>query len=1304
MITKDNLKALLLSLGFEKNGHQYSKKFADSDIFLKVDFDKNELIYPEEQGLKIRERQTCNLSANENFVVFECVHRLLEKGYKPEHIELEPKWKLGHGASGGRADILIKDNQGTPLLIIECKTPGNEFNKAWKNTELHGDQLFSYAQQIPDTQFLCLYTSSCTEKGELFYVSHIISHKDNPKVLEEGKNLKAFKDGGDAKNRFVVWRDTYKKEFTTKGIFEPNIQPYQIGKDKYTLDDLSSIDAKDKEGKYHKFRTILRKHNVSGRENAFDVLVNLFLCKIVDEAENTTDLKFYWKGIAYDSFFDLIDRLQALYKIGMERFLDQDIVYISNDQIDNAFWAVKQKRNATKAQIKDYFRQLKFFTNNDFGFIDVHNETLFYQNAKVLLEVVQMWQDLRLKDQEQNQFLGDMFEYFLDQGIKQSEGQFFTPMPICKFILMSLPLESIVKDSTQAPKAIDYACGAGHFLNELAAQLKPFISQYKQTEAKVFFQEIIGIEKEYRLSKVAKVAAFMYGQEGIEILHHDALDQHPKVQKGSFNILVANPPFAVEGFLETLPEEQREQYALTQTVTDVANNRNIQCFFIERAKQLLAPGGVAGIIVPSSVLSNSDSTHTGSREILLQYFDIVALVELGSGTFGKTGTNTVVLFIRRKPQLPEPAEHYRNRVEDWFELSTEDAPDEDMETYQDLHLIKKYCQHIAIPFEHYQTLLHGEPSVELLACELFQDYKKDFDHSTEIKNLLESHRKQCNGLEKALYAEVNKELKVTKIKLSDAEIKQKVDASLPNKLGELKATQKHELKKRFLAYLQKIEKDKLFYFVLAYSNPQQVLVVKSPNDNKEQKQFLGYEWSAAKGNEGIKLTIDAQGKHFTALYDPENRYNPDKINALIQENFSANAVAIPETLQSIASTAHLVDLLDFSRKDFDKHISLSVKKNVSIESKWELVKLENLMKIVRGASPRPIDYYLTNDEAGIAWIKIGDVSKGSKYITQTAEKITVEGAEKSRTVKEGDFVLSNSMSFGRPYILKISGCIHDGWLLLSNFSEKINKDYLYEVLSYEDTQLQFTESAAGGVVQNLNTGRVKATKIPVPPLEIQIQIMQECEAIDEEVIAAQASMEQAKTELKQLLKNNKFSLKKLEEVAVRVSEQIDPNNYQGEVNYIGLENIESQTGRLVGGIRANYNQIKSAKTCFKVNDVLYGKLRPNLNKVYLAKEEGICSTDILVFRFENEFLAQYYAHYLLFDEFNKEVLQGVKGQQLPRTSWKHLSFIKVPYSNDLAAQQQLITEISAHEANITAAQKIIDEAASKKQAILKQYL
>ena len=1256
MITKDNLKTLLPSLGFEQRGNQYSKTFADSEVFLKVDFDKNELIYPE--GLIIHERQTCNFSAHENFVVFECVHRLLEKGYKPEHIELEPKWKLGHGASGGRADILIKDNQNKPLLIIECKTPGQEFNKAWKNTELHGDQLFSYAQQIPDTQFLCLYASDYTETGGLSYLSHIISHKDNPKVLDEGKNLKAFKDGGDAKNRFIVWRDTYKKEYTTKGVFEANIQPYSIGKDKYTLEDLSSIDAKDKEGKYHKFRTILRKHNVSGRENAFDVLVNLFLCKIVDEAENTGDLKFYWKGIAYDSFFDLIDRLQALYKIGMGRYLDQDIVYISNDQIDNAFWAVKQKRNATKSTIKDYFRQLKFFTNNDFGFIDVHNEALFYQNAKVLLEVVQMWQDLRLKDQEQNQFLGDMFEYFLDQGIKQSEGQFFTPMPVCKFILMSLPLESIIKNSIQAPKAIDYACGAGHFLNELAAQIKPFIHQYKQTDAKGFFKEIIGIEKEYRLSKVAKVAAFMYGQEGIEILHHDALACHPKVQKDSFDILVANPPFAVEGFLGTL-EDERENYILTETVTDVDKNRNIQCFFIERAQQLLSKGGVAGIIVPSSVLSNSDATHIGSREILLQTFDIVALVELGSGTFGKTGTNTVVLFIRRKLHKPEPAEHYRNRVEDWFDN------DEDMAAYQDLHFIKSYCRHIALPFEHYQTLLQGAPSADLLAHELFLDYKKDFDQSSDIKKLAtQKFFKDYSGEQKQA-----------------------------------------ELDKCYLAYLQKIEKDKLFYFVLAYSNPQPVLVVKSPSDNKEQKQYLGYGWSDSKGNEGIKLITDAHGKHLTPLYDPDNRYNPDKINALIQENFLGNALIIPESLQTYASLVNLVDLLDFTRKDFDKHISLSVKKNISVDTQWDLVKLGEIAAIESGGTPSStIAEYWDGD---ICWATLVDTKE--KYLTTTQRKITAEGLKNSsaKLMPVDTVIFSSRATIGDVTIAKIETATNQGYKNFICDKTRIRHEYLYYILKYYAQDI--ASLASGMTFKEISKTEISAFKIPLPSLKMQDEIIQACAAIDAEVVAAQATIEQAKNAVSAKLEavsKQGYPLKRLsnliEIIGGGTPDTKKPEYWNGcipwlsvadfntgkrfvsssekTISELGLQNSSTkylQVGDLIISARGTVGVVAQLAIPMTFNQSCYG-LR------------GLAEVD-------NGYL--YYA-------LKREVAQfkdNAYGSTFGSITTKTFDSIKIAVP-PLDDQQSIVSEIEQIETTITAAQKLIDDAAGKKQAILKQYL
>ena len=157
MITTENLKALLTLLQFEEDKNVYSKHFPDGDFYLKVDFFKQELIYP--SALTVHERHTCSFNSPENFVVFECVHRLLAKGYKPEHIELEPKWKLGHGASGGRADILVCNQDGAPILIIECKTAGREFDRAWKDTRNNGGQILTYADRERTVKFVCLYTS-----------------------------------------------------------------------------------------------------------------------------------------------------------------------------------------------------------------------------------------------------------------------------------------------------------------------------------------------------------------------------------------------------------------------------------------------------------------------------------------------------------------------------------------------------------------------------------------------------------------------------------------------------------------------------------------------------------------------------------------------------------------------------------------------------------------------------------------------------------------------------------------------------------------------------------------------------------------------------------------------------------------------------------------------------------------------------------------------------------------------------------------------------------------------------------------
>lgn len=154
-----------------------------------------------------------------------------------------------------------------------------------------------------------------------------------------------------------------------------------------------------------------------------------------------------------------------------------------------------------------------------------------------------------------------------------------------------------------------------------------------------------------------------------------------------------------------------------------------------------------------------------------------------------------------------------------------------------------------------------------------------------------------------------------------------------------------------------------------------------------------------------------------------------------------------------------------------------------------MIPLGFIATIVRGASPRPIKNFITSDVEGVNWIKIGDVKTGAKYITETSERITPAGAKKSRTVHAGDFVLSNSMSFGRSYILKIDGCIHDGWLAISEFEDYFSPDYLYHLLNSGEIQREMKQRASfGGAVQNLNADIIRDLEFPIPSIQEQVRI------------------------------------------------------------------------------------------------------------------------------------------------------------------------------------------------------------------------
>lgn len=1018
MIKKENIKELLSILKFNEldNGTFY-KGYNEIDSII-VDVKKEEIIWP--INLTVNDKTTSNFEHPENFVVFECVDRLLSKGYQARNMELEPRWQLGRGASGGKADILIKDNNGHEFLIIECKTAGVEFDKAWQKTLTDGDQLFSYAQQIKRTQYLCLYTSDI-ENNSVVYKNKVMTLKDNEdylKTLKVSKRLR-YKDASDVKELYRVWKEIYNREYEETGIFEENIIPYEINKI-YSVKDLKKISFDDTQKKYNEFATILRQHNVSGHENAFDKLINIFLAKIVDEIEHPNNLKFNWRGIAFDDYYQLQDRLQKLYKDGMHEFLNENVTYIDNKQLNDAFKLFKTDPDATKDKVMEYFRELKFYTNNDFAFIDVHNEELFKQNSEILLKIVKMFQDIKLKTDEQNQFLGDLFEGFLDDGIKQNEGQFFTPLPITRFIISSLPLTSLINDSDTIPKVIDYACGAGHFLNEYAAQIKNIVNEEMLSE---YYSAIDGIEKEYRLSKVSKVSAFMYGQDEIKIHYGDALAENKNIKNGEYSVLIANPPYAVKGFLDTLTEEEIANYELSKTINtnSYSSNSSIETFFIERSKQLLKENGVAGIVLPASILTNANSTYVKAREIILKTFDIISIVELPSGTFGATGTPTVVLFLKKKEENPSLATHYKNRVDSWF-----DSKFDKDEIFDDKDLLLDYLKMQNISIDDYLDFISGNITDTLKSNEMFNQYLHD------------------------------------------------------NKLKDMKD-------------IIAIEKEKLYFYMLARSQDKKVVLVNAPVKNEEIKEYLGYTWSTRKGSEGIKyLGVKNEAGILdknhgintiqTPLFNPSDLKDPEKINSIIRNNFAGQELEFEYDNVKYHS---LVDLLDFKTTAFTKSIKTSnIKRNINLRDGYRLYNLSNTKNF--------------------------DVSIGRRVLASEISKtgkIPVYSANVNETFGYTESLLPSISNFDVPSVLwGIDGDWNVGYIeknqeffptdhcgvLRINNDELIPKYVMY-ALEYEGIQSRFSRS------NRASTQRIKDLMIQAPEIKEQIKVISELDGYDDKI-------------------------------------------------------------------------------------------------------------------------------------------------------------------------------------------------------------
>jgi type I restriction-modification system DNA methylase subunit len=1047
MIQIENLKAVLSEIGFIKEAIGDYFQIDYGTCIVAVDFDNKKIIYPEGKGLKVNDKTTSNFEHPENFVVLECVCRLLEKGYRPEHIELEPRWTLGHDAKGGKADIQVKDDEGKSLLIIECKTAGTEFNKEKKNTEEDGGQLFSYWQQEISTRWLALYASDWKENA-LSYNCLVINCTDDAniaKMAEKDNDVKLFSKARNDKERFEVWEETYQKQWLDDVIFNEESQAYKIGIPPLRKKKLKDFTPDDRI--VNRFEEILRHNNVSDKENAFNRLVALFICKLVDEIkkQDFDEVDFQYKQ-GQDTYESLQDRLQHLHQQGMEEFMKEKIFYVEADYAERLFMQYTgRQRKAAIEDLNRTIRILKFYSNNDFAFKDVHNEELFYQNGKILVEVVQLFQPYRIVYPSKHQFLGDLFEQLLNKGFKQNEGQFFTPTPITRFIWDSLPLQHYVSNR-DLPRIIDYACGAGHFLTEAVEAVNAVRKDADNTWVE---KHVFGIEKDYRLARVSKISMFMNGAGGANIIFGDGLENYADkgIENETFDILVANPPYSVSGFKQHL-KLKNNSFCIIDKIT--SDGSEIETLFVERAAQLLKPQGIAAVILPASILSNSSGSYIAAREQLLKNFMLRGIVNFGSKTFGATGTNTVVLFLERYNEPPKVSKMTEDIVDGI--LSNNDCSE-----WQDKEIMEAYLAHQGIEDETYKQFLSRSIPWELLQQD---NYFK-------------------------MYVDVIANSSITYPKNATTEKKAVIRLN------------------RFYDYALSIERDKLYYFTLAHN--QKTLVISAPTDNKEQKTFLGYDWSNRKGAEGI--IINKKGGQ---LYDDNDRFASNTLASLIRYTFYGDIdTTLPEDVEKYAKTYRLRDMIDFSQAKSDKIIRTTNIKKFEMKSIYPLVKIGEVVDI----NQQDINPTLSPNKEFV-YVDIASVENGTGNMSFDYKILGKDAPSRARRiVSKGNTILSTV----RPNLKAFAFAEKDynDTVFSTGFAILMPKDinallpkllYIY-FMNMESLMQQIIDKMPKGQYPSINKADIESFMIPLPPLDIQQKIVDECKKVDEEYLDSKRKIE-----------------------------------------------------------------------------------------------------------------------------------------------------------------------------------------------------
>ena len=1075
--TIDTIKSLINRMGFlpeDGVSNIYFKKYVmHSNYIIRVNFNTSKIEYrendvSEEDGIKCGDLTTSNFENSENFVVLECINRLLEKGYAPKNLYLEYKFPLGRNEKG-KLDILVFDNDGKAYLMIECKTWGTEFSKETKKMLKNGGQLFSYYVQDKATKYLCLYTSRYNQ-NEIEYKNNII------KVDEEWTELTNQKE----------IHDHWNKNTKDNGVFEEWANAYDVEIKELVRSRLLPLTKDDSGRIFNQFAEILRHNVVSDKPNAFNKILNLFICKIIDEDKNDNEqVEFQW--LENDTDESLQIRLNDLYKQGMHRFLDIDVTDFSDNDIANTLENIGDSN--TQKAIKEMFVKLRLQKNPEFAFIEVYDDTSFKLNAKVVREVVELLQPYQFRYGHKQQFLGDFFELLLNTSIKQEAGQYFTPVPITRYIVTSLPIKEMIENKLKAndaemlPTVIDFACGTGHFLTEYMDKVQSIIEDEidiskakpiarKKLQGWIDYDKfgwasdyVYGIDADYRLVKSSKVSSFLNGDGEANIIRANGLDHFEKSKEykgklksttnedrrnnAQFDILIANPPYSVNAFKSTV-KYGAESFELFDKLTDKSSE--IECLFIERMKQLLRVGGYAAIILPSSVLSNT-GIYTATREILFKYFKIVAITEFGSNTFMATNTNTVTLFLKRRSnsdyKIVETAVNsFFDKPKDVTVLGIEKA-------------FSKYVSAVYdnISLEDYISFINRKPNGNFLKEEIYDDYYAWFNNQADVKKLIGS--------------------KAFKL-LSEEE-------------------QNKELGNLFFEKVLNIEQEKIVYFLLSYG---QKTVLTKVGEKQEEKAFLGYEFSKSRGHEGIKMLSEG-----TKLFDENDQFNSEKANYYVYSSFQNVYPEIDEGLQNNISVVESYELINLKKIPFEKIVNLNANVKLVFDTQYPRERLKRNYDIIKG---------ITYDKDDQVYRETSNVILTADNITlnnnfEVTKKVFLDESfkanEAAKLNKDDIFICMSSGS--RSHVGKVAYISEEvpyyaggfmGIIRENEFGEKAHNllpKYVFSILSSYNTRTYMSNICTGANIKNLNDSDVDI-KIPIPPTKVQEKIINEIELVETE--------------------------------------------------------------------------------------------------------------------------------------------------------------------------------------------------------------